>query len=301
MTEYHRGVAQEREDAAGDEFWAAPSLGLSPLASFRLDELLRELQNRVGDVMASRERLSALLDAVVGIGSDLDLRSTLYRIVLAACRLAGARYGALGVIGPDRRLIEFITDGITAEVHHKIGDLPTGRGVLGLLIDEPKPVRLRDIAEHPRSYGFPAEHPVMRSFLGVPIRIRDQVFGNLYLTEKRDAEEFTEDDEESVVALAVAAGVAIDNARLYAAAGRRQRWLEATAEITNVLLGEVNRTAALQLVARRAREVSGAQTVFVLLADGDQLTVEVVDPAQPDLVGLELSIEDSVLAEGRPV
>ena len=238
-----------------EEFWTAPSLGLSPLASFRLDELLRELQNRVGDVMASRERLSALLDAVVGIGSDLDLRSTLYRIVLAACRLAGARYGALGVIGPDRRLIEFITDGITAEVHHKIGDLPTGRGVLGLLIDEPKPVRLRDIAEHPRSYGFPAEHPVMRSFLGVPIRIRDQVFGNLYLTEKRDAEEFTEDDEESVVALAVAAGVAIDNARLYAAAGARQRWLEATAEITNVLLGEVDRTSALQLVARRAREV----------------------------------------------
>jgi two-component system, NarL family, sensor histidine kinase DevS len=290
-----------------EEFWTAPSLGLSPLASFRLDELLRELQNRVGDVMASRERLSALLDAVVGIGSDLDLRSTLHRIVLAACRLAGARYGALGVIGPDRLLIEFITDGISPEVHEKIGDLPTGRGVLGLLIDEPKPVRLRDIAEHPRSYGFPEHHPVMRSFLGVPIRIRDQVFGNLYLTEKRGAEEFTEDDEESVVALAVAAGVAIDNARLYAAAGARQRWLEATAEITNVLLGEVDRTAALQLVARRAREVSGAETVMVLLHEPatGQLRVEVCDPDRPQLRGTVLAAGDGplgrALAEGDAV
>jgi signal transduction histidine kinase len=289
-------VAEERH-GAGDEFWAAPSLGLSPLSSFRLDELLGELQNRVADVMASRERLSALLDAVVGVGSDLDLRSTLHRIVLAAVRLAGARYGALGVIGPDRRLVEFITDGIGVAEHRRIGDLPTGRGVLGLLIDEPKPVRLRDIAEHPRSYGFPPHHPVMRSFLGVPVRIRDQVFGNLYLTEKRDADEFTEDDEETVVALAVAAGVAIDNARLYAAAGYRQRWLEATAEITNVLLGEVDRTAALDLVARRAREVSGAQTVMVLLPDPDagQLRVEVCDPDDPALRGSALPIDETVL------
>ena len=298
-------AADKRTD--GDEFWSAPSLGLSPLSRFRLDELLAELHNRVGDVMASRERLSALLDAVVGVGSDLDLRSTLYRIVLAACRLAGARYGALGVIGPDRLLVEFITDGIDAELHQRIGDLPTGRGVLGLLIDEPRPVRLRDIAEHPCSYGFPAHHPVMRSFLGVPIRIRDQVFGNLYLTEKRGADEFTEEDEETVVALAVAAGVAIDNARLYAAAGRRQRWLEATAEITNVLLGEVKRTAALELVARRAREVAGAQTVLVLLYDqeGNQLGVEVCDPPQPGLHGGKLPIADTTLGTaltgGEPV
>ncbi len=287
----------EAQHGSGDEFWAAPSLGLSPLSSFRLDELLGELQHRVGDVMASRQRLSALLDAVVGVGSDLDLRSTLYRIVLAACRLAGARYGALGVIGPDRRLVEFITDGISVEQHRRIGDLPTGRGVLGLLIDEPKPVRLRDIAEHPRSYGFPNHHPVMRSFLGVPVRIRDQVFGNLYLTEKRGADEFTEDDEETMVALAVAAGVAIDNARLYAAAGYRQRWLEATAEITNVLLGDVDRTAALRLVARRAREVSGAETVMVLLPEpeADQLRVEVCDPDDPSLRGAALPVLDTVL------
>jgi signal transduction histidine kinase len=225
------------------------------------------------------------------VGTDLDLRSTLRRIVLAAVRLAGCRYGALGVIGPDRRLVEFITDGLTVEEHRRIGDLPTGRGVLGLLIDEPKPVRLRDIAEHPRSFGFPPHHPPMKSFLGVPIRARDQVFGNLYLTEKRDADEFTQDDEELVVALAVAAGVAIDNARLYAAAGYRQRWLEATAEITNVLLGEVERTSALQLVARRAREVSGAATALILLREADTgpLTVEVCDPDPAGLRGATVS------------
>jgi len=299
-------VAEQR-DQENDEFWGAPSLGLSPLSRIRLDELLAELHNRVGDVMASRERLSALLDAVVGVGSDLDLRSTLYRIVVAACRLAGARYGALGVIGPDRKLTEFITDGISVEEHRKIGDLPTGRGILGLLIDEPRPVRLRDIAEHPRSFGFPPNHPVMRSFLGVPVRIRDQVFGNLYLTEKRGAAEFTEEDEETMVALAVAAGVAIDNARLYAAAEYRQRWLEATAEITNVLLGEVDRTAALDLVARRAREVAGAESVMVLLyqPDAGQVSVEVCQPDRPELRGSQLSVRDTLLgtaiAEREPV
>ena len=292
---------------ASEEFWTAPALGLSPLSRVRLDELLTELLDRVGDVMASRERLSALLEAVVGIGTDLDLHSTLQRIVVAATRLARARYGALGVIGPDRRLVEFITDGLTVSEHQRIGDLPTGRGVLGLLIDEPKPVRLRDIAEHPRSFGFPPHHPPMRSFLGVPIRARDQVFGNLYLTEKRDAEEFTQEDEEMVVALAVAAGVAIDNARLYAAAGYRQRWLEATAEITNVLLGEVERTSALRLVARRAREVSGAALVAVLLHDPEEsrLTVEVVEPDRPALRGALLPADGgalgTVLAQGRAV
>jgi signal transduction histidine kinase len=290
-----------------EEFWTAPSLGLSPLSRVRLDELLTELLDRVGDVMASRERLSALLEAVVGIGSDLDLTSTLERIVTAATRLARARYGALGVIGPDRRLVEFITDGLSVEEHRRIGDLPTGRGVLGLLIDEPEPVRLRDIAEHPRSFGFPPHHPPMRSFLGVPIRARDQVFGNLYLTEKRDAEEFTQEDEEMVVALAVAAGVAIDNARLYASAGYRQRWLEATAEITNVLLGEVERTSALELVARRAREVSGGALVAVLLHDPDQasLTVEVMEPDRYGLRGARLPDGEgalgTALAEGRAV
>jgi signal transduction histidine kinase len=279
-----------------------PSLGLTPLSRVRLDELLQELLDRVAQVMANRERLRALLDAVVSIGSDLDLRSTLQRIVEAACALADARYGALGVIGPDRRLIEFITHGIDAEGQRRIGDLPHGRGVLGLLIDDPRPVRMPDITTHPQSYGFPANHPPMHSFLGVPLRIRDQVFGNLYLAEKQGAAEFTDDDEEIVVALAAAAGVAVENARLYAVANRRERWLAATAEITTVLLGEVRRTAALRLVARRAREVAEAELVLVLLYDEDtgQLGVEVVDASDGglgELVGVSVPVAETALAE----
>ncbi|MEV0152490.1 GAF domain-containing sensor histidine kinase [Micromonospora sp. NPDC050686] len=274
---------------------------MSPLSRVRLDELLQEMLDRVGDVVTSRERLRALLDAVVGIGSDLDLRSTLQRIVQSACELVGARYGALGVIGPDRLLHDFIIHGIDAELHAKIGDLPHGRGVLGLLIDDPRPVRMPDITQHPKSYGFPPHHPPMHSFLGVPVRIRDQVFGNLYLAEKQGAAEFTEDDEEIVVALAAAAGVAIENARLYALAHRRERWLAATAEITSVLLGEVRRTDALALVARRAREVAGAELALVLLYDEDagQFTVEVVDGAgerTAEMVGALLPAGETTFA-----
>ncbi|WP_373861604.1 sensor histidine kinase [Micromonospora saelicesensis] len=281
---------------------------MSPLSRVRLDELLQEMLVRVGEVVTSRERLRALLDAVVGIGTNLDLRTTLQRIVQAACELVGARYGALGVVGPDRLLHDFIVHGITPEQHEQIGDLPHGRGVLGLLIDDPRPLRMPDITQHPRSYGFPANHPPMHSFLGVPVLIRDQIFGNLYLAEKQGGAEFTEDDEEIVVALAAAAGVAIENARLYALAHRRERWLAATAEITTVLLGEVRRTDALALVARRAREVSEAELALVLLYDSDteQFSVEVVDGADEQalaLIGAVLPAVDTsfgaAVAEGR--
>ena len=280
----------------------APSLGLSALSRVHLDELLQEMLVRVGEVVTSRERLRALLDAVVVIGTDLDLRSTLQRIVEAACGLVGARYGALGVIGPDRQLADFITHGVDPETHARIGDLPHGRGVLGLLITDPHPVRMPDITKHPRSYGFPANHPPMHSFLGVPVRTRDQIFGNLYLAEKQDAAEFTEDDEEIVVALAAAAGVAINNARLFELAQRRERWLAATAEITGVLLGKVRRTEALRLIARRAREIAGAELVLVLLYDDDSslFTVEVVDGPDTDsagLVGAVLPAEDTGFLE----
>jgi len=280
-----------------------PSLGLTPLSRVHLDELLQELLDRVGVVVASRERLRSLLDAVVGISTDLDLRSTLERIVASACRLVGARYCALGVIGDDRRLVEFITHGLSAEEHAAIGDLPTGRGVLGLLIVDPRPVRMPDITQHPKSYGFPAHHPPMHSFLGVPVRIRDTVYGNLYLAEKQGADEFSDDDEQIVVALAAAAGVAIDNARLYAVAQKRHRWLAAAAEITAVLLGRVNRTAALELIARRAREVAGADLAMVLLHDEDTglLAIEVADFAQDEapagIVGATLAVEDTLFAD----
>src|SRR5215213_7191624 len=189
-------------DGSNDKVHEPSSVDLSPLSRIQLDELLQELHDRFGEVMAGRERL---LDAVVGVGTDLDLRSTLH---------------------------EFITHGSDEETHAAIGNLPSGHGVLGLLIEDPQPIRLPDITQHSRAYGFPANHPPMHTFLGVPIRIRDQVFGNLYLAEKRGGGLFTDGDEEMSIALAVAAGTAIDNARLYDQANRRQRWMAATAEIT---------------------------------------------------------------------
>ena len=166
---------------------------------------------------AGPRQLRRLLDAVVSIGSELDLPVALRRIIAAATELADATYGALGVLDESRsRLSEFITVGIDDEARARIGNLPEGHGILGLLIVEPKPIRIPDISEHPDSYGFPPDHPPMTSFLGVPILVRDEVFGNLYLTDKKGGDVFTDIDEELVVALAAAAGVAIENARLHA-------------------------------------------------------------------------------------
>lgn len=270
-----------------------PSTGLSPLARARLDELLEELLERVDEVLEAQDRLRGLLDAVVTLAGDLSLDSVLQRIVTTASELVGARFGALGVMAvagssDDRRLREFVTYGLSQEDRDRIGDLPRGLGLLGLIIDEPHPVRLDGIGDHAASYGFPPNHPPMGTFLGVPIRIRDTVFGNLYLTEKRDGASFTLEDEQVVVALAAAAGVMIENARLYEEAARRRRWLEAAAEITAALLGEVSRDQALQLVADSAREVAGADVTAVLLrqTNSDDLVVSVlsgVDDA--DLVG----------------
>lgn len=165
--------------------------------------------------MEGDARLERLLDAVLGVAADLSLPVVLRRIVESAVELVDARYGALGVIGPDRTLVEFITVGADPTTVEAIGELPHGRGILGLLIHEPRPLRLADLSQHPDSYGFPPHHPAMHSFLGVPIRARGEVFGNLYLTEKKGAGEFTEEDERLVVALAAAAGVAVENARLH--------------------------------------------------------------------------------------
>ena len=168
--------------------------------------------------LAGPRRLHQLLDAVVSVGSGLDLPTMLRRITELAADLVDARYAALGVLDEDKnQLSEFITVGIDDETHARIGELPKGHGILGLLILDAEPLRLPDLNEHPDSFGFPPHHPPMRSFLGVPIRVRDEVFGNLYLTEKTTAEVFTDIDEELVVGLAAAAGVAIENARLHAA------------------------------------------------------------------------------------
>jgi len=277
-------------------------LGLAALSRVRLDELLQELQNRVSEVMHSRERLRSLLSAVVAISADLELHPTLERIVAAACQLANARYGALGVVGERHTLVEFITEGLTPREHQAIGHPPTGKGVLGLLIDDPRPVRMPDITQHPRSYGFPPNHPTMHSFLGVPIRIRDRVYGNLYLAEKRDGAQFTDDDEQIVAALAAAAGVAIENARLFQAGLRRQRWLAAAAEITELLVGRVRRTEALELIARRAREVADAELVLVLGHDEETgvLTVEVAECLAGAPEGLEGAVVSAELSHFGP-
>jgi GAF domain-containing protein len=206
------------------------------LPQLRLDDLLSELQSRLEAVLATRDRMHGLLEAVVAIGSGLELEAMLRRVVEAAVDLADARYGALGVIGEDQRLTEFIPVGLDAGEISRIHHWPEGRGLLGLLIKDPRSLRLADIATHPESSGFPDGHPSMRTFLGVPVRVRDRVFGNLYLTEKRGGGEFTEDDEAVVTALGAAAGVAVENARLYDEAKRQQSWLRASSELTISLL-----------------------------------------------------------------
>jgi GAF domain-containing protein len=206
------------------------------LPQLRLDDLLAELQSRLEAVLAARDRMHRLLEAVVVIGSGLELGSMLRRIVEAAVDLVDARYGALGVIGDNQELIEFIPVGLDSAEIARIHHWPEGRGILGLLIREPHPLRLPDLAAHEASSGFPEGHPAMRTFLGVPVRVRDRVFGNLYLTEKRGGGEFTEDDEAVLTALGAAAGVAVENARLYEEAQRQQRWLRASSELTIQLL-----------------------------------------------------------------
>ena len=169
---------------------------------------------------AGPKALRKLVDAVLSISADLELATVLQRIIEAAMDLVDARYGAIGVLDPSKTgLSEFVTSGIDAEAHRAIGNLPQGHGILGLLIVDPKPLRLPDLREHPDSFGFPPNHPPMRSFLGVPILVRHEVFGNLYLTDKQSGEAFTDIDEELTVALAGAAAVAIENARLHARVG----------------------------------------------------------------------------------
>ena len=261
------------------------------LAEVELDTLLREVLTRVQGVLDEQDRLRLLLDAVVTMAGDLSLDGVLARIVTIASRLVDARYAALGVIGtgPERPLRTFVHHGISDAQVAEIGELPRGHGLLGLIIDQPKPLRLRDIAAHPASYGFPPHHPPMSSFLGVPVRIRDLVFGNLYLTEKAGGGDFTQDDEDVVVALAAAAGVAIENARLYEQAAQRERWLAATAEITRILTSP-EAPGGLQLVAELARTVADADVAWVVAGEPpSSLSVVAVSvaPSGADALGDE--------------
>ena len=221
-----------------------------------------------GDENSLPTSTQALLEAVTAISSDLDLHAVLERIVKAATELTAARYGALGVIGHDDLLVEFVTTGLTDDERRAIGELPHGRGILGLLIHHPEPIRLDDLTQHPQSAGFPPHHPPMGSFLGVPVRIRGTVFGNLYLTEKTGQHSFTQQDQLLVEALAGTAGFVIDNARAYGISERRREWLEASAQLSEAMQPPIDVARALDEFARAARAMSRAGAAAVLRLDG---------------------------------
>ncbi|MEU4114788.1 GAF domain-containing protein [Kitasatospora sp. NPDC028055] len=278
----------------------------------RLDELLEELQWRIDAARGTQNRVHSLLEAVLAVGRELDLAQALHRIVEAAVDLVDARYGALGVIGPDgHTLSQFLTVGLSEAEIEGIGPPPSGRGILGELIRHPRPLRCPVLSEHPASAGFPAGHPPMHTFLGVPVRVHGEVFGNLYLTDKRGGLDFDEDDEAVIATLAVAAGVAIDNARLYEEAQLRQRWLRASTEITRSLLSGAPRLEVVELIARRAGEIAGAELADVSVAlagpgeRAEELAVEVALGAEPAArlgvtVPVDGTLSGAAYASGSP-
>jgi signal transduction histidine kinase len=277
------------------------------LPRLRLDQLLDELQVRIDAVRDTQNRVHSLLEAVLSVGRELDLPQVLHQIVESAVLLVDAEYGALGVV-EGTRLSEFITVGVTEEQTKAIGSLPSGHGILGELIRHPEPLRLEEIADHPASYGFPPHHPPMHSFVGVPIRVRDEIFGNLYLTQKRDGAEFDGEDETLLRTLAVAAGVAIENARLYQAARDRQRWMEANAEIVADLLSGADEMDVLQGIVRHARNIAGADLGVIALPVDNSTDLRVMIAVGTDAdahQGLTLSRDGSfmgaAMTAGEPI
>jgi signal transduction histidine kinase len=273
------------------------------LPQLQLDDLLAELQSRLQTVRDARDRVRGLLEAVITVGSNLQLDVVLRRIVEAAVTLVDARYGALGVVDRDGQLADFIPVGLDEAIIAGIDHWPEGRGLLGLLISDPRPVRRADIASHPQSSGFPAGHPPMTSFLGVPIRIRDEVYGNLYLTEKRGGAAFDEEDETLVTALSAAAGVAIENARLFDEAHRQQQWLAARRLLAGAAVDEV-----LSFVTEQTQQMTAADLVVLALPDADRQHLTISHAAGQHAqaaLGLRLpagtSISGKVLADGQPV
>ena len=228
-------------------------------------------------------RLRQLIDVGRGLVAELDPEVVFGRVLEVACELTGARYAALGVLDDDRQELErFITHGIDEETRREIGNLPRGRGVLGLLIEQPQPLRLTNVGDHPRSYGFPPGHPPMTSFLGVPIVIRGRAWGNLYLTEKAGGE-FDEADEQSALILAEWTAIAVDNARLYRnvqeqrdTLKRAVRRLEATTEIARAVGGETDLDRILETIVKRGRALIEARSLLILLEDRGELRVAAV-------------------------
>ncbi|MDF6022474.1 GAF domain-containing sensor histidine kinase [Streptomyces sp. JH34] len=247
-------------------------------------ELLDQLQARVDATGTSRKRVHALLEAVLSVGRELEVQQVLRRIVEAAVFLVDAEYGALGVIGEDRMLSEFIPVGVDDETWAAIGALPTGHGLLGELVRHPEPLRLHELSEHPAFRGFPPNHPPMHSFLGVPVRVRGQVFGNLYLTEKRGTADFDEEDEAVLMTLAVAAGVAIENSRLFERSCLRERWLASGSEVTNSLLSGSPRAEVMALILDHAHKNVAADLglIAVPVEGADRLRIALAAGADSD-------------------
>jgi transcriptional regulator with GAF, ATPase, and Fis domain len=235
----------------------------SALSGMRLTELLDEVQDRLDVVARTQTRVQHLLDAFLSVSTGLDLDATLRRIVEAGVGLVDARYGALGVLREGGGLAAFIHVGIDADVAKRMGHLPEGKGVLGQLITEPYALRIRNLGEHPSSVGFPPHHPPMRSFLGVPVLVRGEVFGNLYMTEKVNGE-FTAEDEAVLSALAGAAGIAIHNARLYEEAEVRRRWQAAVSDVRAALLDATSPVEALGLIAEEVAALTEADATWLL-------------------------------------
>jgi signal transduction histidine kinase len=239
--------------------------------------------------------------AVMG---ELDLPAVLDRVLLAARELTGARYAALGILNEQRTELEqFLTSGVEEGARETIGDLPRGRGVLGTLIDHPRPLRIADVGQHPSSYGFPAGHPVMRSFLGVPIVIRGEVWGNLYLTEKQGGD-FTARDEEAAVMLAESAAIAIDHAQVHEISERSReeaeravRGLEATRDVVIAIGGEIALEHVLELIAKRGRVLVGARSVVIMLRDGEELVVQASAGHVTEMRGVRFPIAASTSGE----
>lgn len=260
-----------------------------------LDQALDEVVTRAREVLATQGRLRALLRASQAVVEELELPVVLRRIVDAAVELVGAQYGALGVIAPQGGLEQFIYIGMTPKQAVEIGHLPEGHGLLGALIDDPHAIRLEHLSHDPRSAGFPATHPAMESFLGVPVRIKDEIFGNLYLTNQASGR-FSEEDEQLVSWLAATAGFAINNARLYAETRRRQAWSAASAEVTAALLTEDEKDP-VGVVAERVLDLASASQVRVLFPteDPDQLEIGVArGDESAGLVGHRVSTVGSI-------
>ena len=234
-------------------------------------------------------RFKALVEAGIALSSELSLDAVLQRIVEAAAELTDARYAALGVIDPSGTGLErFLVTGIDETTQRAIGELPRGRGILGTLIRDAKPLRLARLSEHPDSSGFPANHPPMKTFLGVPVLLRSVAYGNLYLTEKREGE-FTQEDEDLIGLLASQAAVAIENARLYESATRWSRQLESLIEVGNALSGEIELPRVLQLVTDKVRELIGARAVFIALPSSGRLLIQAASGETAEsFVGAEL-------------